>query len=193
LCGWHCPQDTRARTDDNHTKVSTSNLLPKRLSRHLRRLMSRLVTAPRHVRASFVANTKVRWTLIRMCGEMDRVVSHSACRRREWRDSYGQSESNFLRTVLSSRMAAENPSRERRVARPANMTAGTDVEFRESDRSQSLPVVNYASAIAKAVEWLGDRYLLAKPNESVHHRRSKLGPTIDPAPRTFELTRASIR
>jgi hypothetical protein len=29
--------------------------------------------------------------------------------------------------------------------------------------SQSLPVANYSSAIAKAVEWLGDRYLLAKP------------------------------
>ena len=29
--------------------------------------------------------------------------------------------------------------------------------------SPSLPVANYSSAIAKAVEWLGDRYLLAKP------------------------------
>jgi hypothetical protein len=27
----------------------------------------------------------------------------------------------------------------------------------------SLPVWNYASAIARAVEWLGDRYLLAAP------------------------------
>jgi hypothetical protein len=26
-----------------------------------------------------------------------------------------------------------------------------------------LPAGNYSSAIAKAVEWLGDRYLLAKP------------------------------
>lgn len=25
------------------------------------------------------------------------------------------------------------------------------------------PTANYSSAIAKAVEWLGDRYLLAKP------------------------------
>jgi hypothetical protein len=32
--------------------------------------------------------------------------------------------------------------------------------------SQSLPVANYSSAIAKAVEWLGDRYLLAKPINS---------------------------
>jgi hypothetical protein len=28
---------------------------------------------------------------------------------------------------------------------------------------QSLPVANYSSAIATAVKWLGDRYLLAKP------------------------------
>jgi hypothetical protein len=28
---------------------------------------------------------------------------------------------------------------------------------------RSLPVANYSSAIARAVEWLGDRYLLAKP------------------------------
>jgi hypothetical protein len=30
-------------------------------------------------------------------------------------------------------------------------------------RQQPLPVSNYASAVARAVEWLGDRYLLAKP------------------------------
>jgi hypothetical protein len=28
---------------------------------------------------------------------------------------------------------------------------------------QSPPSANYSSAIAKAVEWLGDRYLLARP------------------------------
>jgi hypothetical protein len=32
--------------------------------------------------------------------------------------------------------------------------------------AQSLPVSNYSSAIARAVEWLGDRYLLAKPINS---------------------------
>jgi hypothetical protein len=31
---------------------------------------------------------------------------------------------------------------------------------------RSLPVSNYGSAIARAVEWLGDRYLLAKPINS---------------------------
>jgi hypothetical protein len=30
----------------------------------------------------------------------------------------------------------------------------------------SLPVSNYSSAIASAVAWLGDRYLLAKPVNS---------------------------
>jgi hypothetical protein len=29
--------------------------------------------------------------------------------------------------------------------------------------AQPLPLANYSSAIARAVEWLGDRYLLAKP------------------------------
>jgi hypothetical protein len=33
---------------------------------------------------------------------------------------------------------------------------------------QPLPVTNYRSALARAVEWLGDRYLLAKPINSAH-------------------------
>jgi len=33
-----------------------------------------------------------------------------------------------------------------------------------------LPVENYSSAIARAVEWLGDRYLLAKPITIVQRR-----------------------
>ena len=33
---------------------------------------------------------------------------------------------------------------------------------------KALPVVNYRSALARAVEWLGDRYLLAKPINSSH-------------------------
>jgi hypothetical protein len=28
---------------------------------------------------------------------------------------------------------------------------------------QSLPIANYSSAVARAIEWLGDSYLLAKP------------------------------
>jgi hypothetical protein len=33
---------------------------------------------------------------------------------------------------------------------------------------KSLPVANYSSALAKAVEWLGDRYVLAIPISSAH-------------------------
>jgi hypothetical protein len=37
----------------------------------------------------------------------------------------------------------------------------------------SLPVSNYSLAVARAVEWLGDRYLLAKPvNTSLPERQS---------------------
>jgi hypothetical protein len=36
---------------------------------------------------------------------------------------------------------------------------------------QSLPVANYNSAIARAVEWLGDRYLLARPMNTLFRRR----------------------
>lgn len=35
---------------------------------------------------------------------------------------------------------------------------------------RSLPTANYSSAMARAVEWLGDRYLLAKPiNRPMSH------------------------
>jgi hypothetical protein len=35
-----------------------------------------------------------------------------------------------------------------------------------------MPVANYSRAIAKAVEWLGDRYLLAKPINAAPGRES---------------------
>ena len=38
---------------------------------------------------------------------------------------------------------------------------------------QSLPVANYSSAIARAVEWLGDRYLLAKPIKAARSGESQ--------------------
>jgi hypothetical protein len=38
---------------------------------------------------------------------------------------------------------------------------------------ERLPVSNYGSAVARALEWLGDRYLLAKPiNAPMRPRRS---------------------
>ncbi len=36
---------------------------------------------------------------------------------------------------------------------------------------KSLPVANYRSALARALAWLGDRYLLAKPINSAHRSR----------------------
>ena len=42
---------------------------------------------------------------------------------------------------------------------------------------QQLPVSNYGSAIARALEWLGDRYLLAKPiNAGMRPRESAAEP-----------------
>jgi hypothetical protein len=38
---------------------------------------------------------------------------------------------------------------------------------------QSLPVANYSPAIARAVEWLGDGYLLAKPINAAPSRERK--------------------
>jgi hypothetical protein len=37
-------------------------------------------------------------------------------------------------------------------------------------RVKPLPMANYSSRIAKAVEWLGDRYLLAKPINAAPNR-----------------------
>jgi hypothetical protein len=42
----------------------------------------------------------------------------------------------------------------------------------------SLPIANYSSAVARAIEWLGDGYLLAKP--------------INAAPRSATRTMAHV-
>ena len=34
---------------------------------------------------------------------------------------------------------------------------------KQNHNLKPLPTANYSSAIARALEWLGDRYLLAKP------------------------------
>jgi hypothetical protein len=46
----------------------------------------------------------------------------------------------------------------------------TDMANKPNDRPESLPVANYSPAIARAVEWLGDRYLLAKPIHAAPRR-----------------------
>jgi hypothetical protein len=44
-----------------------------------------------------------------------------------------------------------------------------------------LPVANYSTAIARAVEWLGDRYLLATPIKAFQSIEAHAAP--HPAPR----------
>jgi hypothetical protein len=43
-----------------------------------------------------------------------------------------------------------------------------------------LLVANYNSAIARAVEWLGDRYLLARPINAARSRRIDGGTHVNP-------------
>ena len=54
---------------------------------------------------------------------------------------------------------------------------------KQGHKQQSPPVSNYDSAIARAVEWLGDRYLLAKPINA--HTLPR------PEPRRFSVDTAS--
>jgi hypothetical protein len=46
---------------------------------------------------------------------------------------------------------------------------------RQNHSLNPLPTANYSSAIARAVEWLGDRYLLAKP---INAAPSGVTPTV---------------
>ena len=52
-----------------------------------------------------------------------------------------------------------------------------------SDRASQKsrwPCTDYSAAIARAVEWLGDRYLLAKPINTISSFRASTG--ANPAP-----------
>ena len=56
------------------------------------------------------------------------------------------------------------------------------------DTPPSLPVANYGPALARAVDWLGNRYLLAQPiNASRKHDAAsrKHQAPVPPASRTF--------
>jgi hypothetical protein len=44
-----------------------------------------------------------------------------------------------------------------------NFGRSSHMTQKQDHTQQSPPVSNYDRAIARAVEWLGDRYLLAKP------------------------------
>jgi hypothetical protein len=54
---------------------------------------------------------------------------------------------------------------------------------------QSLPVANYSSAIARAVEWLGDRYLLARPVKALHREALAVAHSSGTVPKS-QLDRA---
>lgn len=43
------------------------------------------------------------------------------------------------------------------------------------------PVVDYSAARARAIRWLGDRYLLAKPINASRNSSPKLAPAVSPA------------
>jgi hypothetical protein len=49
---------------------------------------------------------------------------------------------------------------------------------RQNHSLKPLPMANYSPAIARAVEWLGDRYLLAKPNNVSAHRGAAKPATV---------------
>jgi hypothetical protein len=60
------------------------------------------------------------------------------------------------------------------------VNGSTDMADKRNARPES-PVANYSPAIARAVEWLGDRYLLAKPihGHSMHTRSPRSARTIE--------------
>lgn len=62
-----------------------------------------------------------------------------------------------------------------------------------TDTIPTLPVANYSPAIARAVDWLGDRYLLANPINAPRPRRSPVAPAsrAAPAPRVAPATRVA--
>jgi hypothetical protein len=52
----------------------------------------------------------------------------------------------------------------------------------EPHKDKVLPVEDYQPALARAVEWLGDRYLLAKPiNAEVQRKPQPGSPSSTPA------------
>jgi hypothetical protein len=56
---------------------------------------------------------------------------------------------------------------------------GTTMRDKQNHPLSELPVSNYGSAVAKALDWLGDRYLLAKPINA-RSRIARPGSTIGP-------------
>jgi len=59
----------------------------------------------------------------------------------------------------------------------AILVRSTQMKSERKNEIQSLPPANYSSAMARAVEWLGDRYLLAKPINRSISRPGIVAPT----------------
>jgi hypothetical protein len=53
------------------------------------------------------------------------------------------------------------------------------VANRYNHTRESLQQTDYSAAIARAVEWLGNRYLLAKPMMPRSHQRNRLISSIN--------------
>jgi hypothetical protein len=60
---------------------------------------------------------------------------------------------------------------------------------RQNDSLEPLPMANYSSAVARAVEWLGDRYLLAKPINAAPSRVTPAAARISPRLRQWQARR----
>jgi hypothetical protein len=56
-----------------------------------------------------------------------------------------------------------------------NLWRSIKMADRQNHSLKPLPMANYSSAIARAVEWLGDRYLLARPINAVPEQSMKSG------------------
>jgi hypothetical protein len=60
---------------------------------------------------------------------------------------------------------------------------------RLEDRTRTIPLHDYGTALQSAVSWLGDRYLLAEP---VTRRKEEPRPFFSEPRRWHEATRATV-
>ncbi len=71
------------------------------------------------------------------------------------------------------------------------------MNIQQQRAARTLPVANYSPAIAKAVEWLGERYLLARPVQAARapatdatvHPLSVLARRLGATPATIHYAR----
>jgi hypothetical protein len=79
--------------------------------------------------------------------------------------------SRTLDPILHREIAEDNPANE--PARIALLGFSVEITVRRLNRALlQLPQTDYSQAVAKAIAWLGDRYLLARPINASQARRS---------------------